>query len=365
MDAALPAHDPGESSAACRAKPLDPRRHAVAHSLHRRPGYFGPDRGDPSGEDRARYGSSARGGRDDGRARAGERSTGRGPPNVPGRTAPSRDSAGSLPGAVGWRHAVDEAPRSARPTGIPTPPPPAPMTAAGAPVAPSPLHGRRRALPPPGTLVPREKPESPEGSSGEGNHPTLRRSPTPAYPGCLTNVPTAPAERLRPAAGTGSRGAQAHQQAHTPRRQRLPAAPRRRPPPGADTGFQYVPGGRIQAHLWRRGMAQSDRAMSTSTRWVSPATRVSMAVAAQNHEGIVVLRLEVGPVRGTGAACRGRALPAVGQKVAQLPHSLQKSVSTATCNRWLHPEGDASPPPPPGLPSTRSDGKPMDRGSEA
>ena len=55
--------------------------------------------------------------------------------------------------------------------------------------------------------------------------------------------------------------------------------------------------------------------------------------------------------------------PAVGQKVAQLPHSLQKSVSTATCRRCSTRNGDGRPPPRTSPAATRSDGRSIAIGS--
>ena len=193
-DVLLPAHTGAESSAPGRGTRATPRQLPRGRDAPTgRPGLsaLSPPRAAPMFRRTDRRPVE---GLDEGRARAGERSARRGPRRAP-ETAPGCDPRRSLPGAAGGRRqALEEAPRrSARPRGS-TPLPPAPMTAAGAPVAPSPLHGRRRV---------------PASSAGVA---TTRRAAGPApagSPGPTPRTPdaprTPPAALLRPPAGTAPR----------------------------------------------------------------------------------------------------------------------------------------------------------------
>jgi len=212
------------------ATPFDSARARLPPGLRRlpatrsptHPGSFGPI--DPcSTRPCFVYGSSARGGAGRWASKGGRAERGARPTTCPG-TAPGRVSRGSLPGAAGGRrHALDEAPRrSARLTGIDSRPP-APTTAARAPVAPSPLHGRRRVRGPRGcggddpkgqrgkhlfrtSAAPGEA-RARSGPGGAGEKATrpgrarvgvreapVRERPYSSYPGCPTEAPTAPAE---------------------------------------------------------------------------------------------------------------------------------------------------------------------------
>ncbi len=208
--AALAAHTGAESSAPQRGiRPTHPS--PGSFGAPRRTRVFRPYRGDPAGKIVPRYGSSARGGAGRWASKGGRAERWTRPTTCPS-TAPSRVSAGSLPGAAGGRrHALEEAPRwSARPPGIDSP----------APGAHDCGWGTGRPVPPP-----RATPLSARAREGAAKRP----SPDP-----LLLVPGVPHERPHgPGGGRrregGQRRAPGSPAGRRPRR-RLPAAPRRRSP---------------------------------------------------------------------------------------------------------------------------------------